>query len=34
MGWVNSITVYIMGLEEEFRTNVADKVIEHDEEAF
>ena len=34
MGGVNSITVYIVGLEEEFGTDVADEVIEHDEEAF
>ena len=34
MGWVNSITVNVMGLEEEYRTYVADKVIEHNEEAF
>ena len=34
MGGVNSITVYVVGLEEEFGADVADKVIEHDEEAF
>ena len=34
MGGVNSITVYIAGLEEEFGTYVADEVVEHDEEAF
>ena len=33
MGGVNSITVYIVGLKEEFGTDVADEVIEHDEEA-
>ena len=34
MGGVNSITVYIVGLEEEFRADVADEVIVHDEESF
>ena len=34
MGGVNSITVYVVGLEEEFGTYVADEVIEHDEESF
>ena len=34
MGGVNSITVNVMGLEEEFGTYVADEVIEHDEESF
>ena len=34
MGGVNSITVYIVGLEKEFGTDVAHKVIEHDEESF
>ena len=34
MGGVNSITVNVMGLEEEFGTDVADEVIEHNEEAF
>ena len=34
MGGVNSITVNIVGLEEEFGTNIADEVVEHDEEAF
>ena len=34
MGGVNSITVNVMGLEEEFGTNIADEVVEHDEEAF
>ena len=34
MGGVNSITVNVVGLEEEFRTDVADEVIEHDEKAF
>ena len=34
MGGVDSITVYIMSLKEEFGANVADKVIVHDEEAF
>ena len=34
MGGVNSITVYVVGLEEEFGTDVADEVVVHDEEAF
>ena len=34
MGGVNSITVNIVGLEEEFGADVADEVIVHDEEAF
>ena len=34
MGGVNSITVDVVCLKEEFGTDVADKVIEHDEEAF
>ena len=34
MGGVNSITVYIVGLKEEFGADIADEVIEHDEEAF
>ena len=34
MGGVNSITVYVVGLEEEFGTDVADKVVVHDEKAF
>ena len=34
MGGVNSITVDVVGLEEEFGTDVADEVVVHDEEAF
>ena len=34
MGGVNSITVYIVGLEKELGTNIADEVVEHDEESF
>ena len=33
-GGVNSITVNVEGLEEEFGAYVADEVVEHDEEAF
>ena len=34
MGGVNSITVYVVGLKEELGTDIADKVVVHDEEAF
>ena len=34
MGGVNSITVDVVCLKEEFGTYVADEVIEHDEESF